>query len=98
MELQHFFLGLIGAIGALHLLASVGQMIGKLVPERHNHNVVAAMTAMQRSDWYVFFHCADLLGTNRASFQPISELHNQTTRVRTPSQKPVQRPRIQVRM
>lgn len=98
MELQHFFLGLIGAIGALHLLASAGQMIGKLVQERHSHNVAPAMATLQRDDWYVFFHCADLLGTNRASSQPTSELHNQNTRVRTPSQKPVQRPRAQVRM
>ena len=98
MELQHYFLGLIGAIGAIHLLASASQWIGQLTSKRPAHGAVHTATAGERDDWYVFFHCADLLGANRVSSQPASERLNQISSTGTHQQEPARRPRIQARM
>ena len=98
MELQHYFLGLIGAIGAIHLLASAGQWIGQLTSKRRSHGTAHAATSGERDDWYVFFHCADLLGANRVSSQSVSDRSNQIRSAGTHQQKSARRPRIQARM
>lgn len=97
MELHHYFLGLIGSVCVVHLLAAATQLLSKL-HAKQDSTTNPAVASGERDDWYVFFHCADLLGTNRASSQSIPEQHNRLAATGTQQQKKTQRSRMQARM
>ena len=66
MEPGMLFVGLIGAIGAMHLAAQAGKtLVSRLAPPDTAEMDRAARNGM-RDDWYVFFHCADLYGREHA--------------------------------
>lgn len=67
MEPGMLFVGLIGAIGTMHLAAQAGKtLVSRLTPPGGARKARTARTGM-RDDWYVFFHCADLYGREQAT-------------------------------
>ena len=70
MEPGMLFVGLIGAIGTMHLAAQAGKALAsRLTPPGDARKDRTARTGM-RDDWYVFFHCADLYGREYAGPSP----------------------------
>lgn len=68
MELQQLFLCLLGSTCVVHLLTMAAQTLQRSSGYRLFYQA-RSQTAAQttRDDWYVFFHCADLLGTQSVS-------------------------------
>ena len=64
MELSQSFLFLVLGIGATHLVWMAGARITSWWDIRKKSQALDTATTKpgQRSDWYVFFSCADLLG------------------------------------
>jgi len=56
-----FFVGLIAAIGLLHLATTAVRFVSGRRDSLSPEETRMARTG-ERGDWYVFFHCADLLG------------------------------------
>jgi hypothetical protein len=75
MELSQYFTGLVALVCAIHLAGVIGRPFSTL----------SALSALDdttrhhqpRGDWYLFFHCADLTGSN-------------STKAVSTSRKPVQ--------
>lgn len=76
MELNQYFFGLIVSIGLIHLASVAVQHIGAFRSKRSDDKSPLA-TPRERDDWYVFFHCADLLGKESASTSPDRPKHEQ---------------------
>lgn len=92
------FLGLIASIGVIHLAMVAVQYLRSLRGDRSSDEKNQYSGTQQRDDWYVFFHCADLLGKEPSP--PASDRTNsgqpvQTTRHQRESS---QRPRSRVRL
>ncbi len=91
MEPGLILVGLVAAIGAIHLMAQAGISLNSRLPRK---TVPHDRTGRQatRGDWYVFFHCADLLGREpqTASAQPRPEA--QTKQRRQAAARPRPRP------
>lgn len=65
MEPVQYFSLLVLLICVIHMIAGIGARIQSLLPssvKRSAQDVHGALAAAQRSDWYVFFHCSDLVG------------------------------------
>lgn len=77
MELNQYFFGLIVSIGLIHLASVAVQSISAFRSKRSPGDKSPLATPRERDDWYVFFHCADLLGKEPASSSPDSSKHEQ---------------------
>jgi hypothetical protein len=79
MELNQYFFGLIISVCVIHLATVAGDYISalrnKLGTKRSQANKNRSAEPQKRDDWYVFFHCADLLGKETKS--PSSERSQQ---------------------
>ena len=74
MELHQYFFGLIVSIGLIHLATIAVQHIGAFRSKRSLVDKNSLAKPGERDDWYVFFHCADLLGK-----EPTSTLTDRAT-------------------
>ena len=92
MEPGFIFVGLIAAIGLMHLAARAGT---HLRPRLTRKNIQTKPTTQTRSrgDWYVFFHCADLLGQDSERV-PTSARQQETETSRPHQSAPRQRLRL----
>lgn len=98
MEAHLSFIGLIASIGVIHLATVAAQYLGSLRGDRSSDEKNQYSGTQQRDDWYVFFHCADLLGKEPSP--PASDQTNSGQPVRTPQlhRDDRQRPRPRVRL
>ena len=62
MEPGLLFIGLIASISATHLAVKAGKYIHSRLPAHDPAQADRPGQQRMRGDWYVFFHCADLLG------------------------------------
>ncbi len=62
MEPGLLIVGLIASISATHLAVKAGKYIHSRLPPHDQAQADRPGPQQMRSDWYVFFHCADLLG------------------------------------
>jgi len=62
MELNQYFLGLIVSMCAVHLASVASDHLRTLWNKRSQAQQGLRSESRERDDWYVFFHCADLLG------------------------------------
>ena len=94
MELSQYFTFLVLGISITHLVWQASEHIGSWWDVRRNHRsqstAVNAGPVQQRSDWYVFFKCSDLVGPDPAKKSPASFKENRT-------QAPQKDPRPQIR-
>ena len=70
MELNLYFSGLVLLVCAVHLATVAGQAVEDLARALSGEKKILNAQPQERDDWYVFFCCADLLGTasvNRVS-------------------------------
>ena len=67
MELNLYFFGLIVSISVIHLATVAVDYIGASSSKRSPNKKILPAKPQQRNDWYVFFHCADLLGKKHTS-------------------------------
>ena len=67
MEPGLLFVGLIASIGATHLAVKAGKFIHSHMSGRETTQADQPADVQMRDDWYVFFHCADLLGRDTQS-------------------------------
>ena len=65
--MNQYFFGLIVSICVIHLATVAGNYIGAFRSKRSFDKKGQLAKLQQRNDWYVFFHCADLLGKEPAS-------------------------------
>ena len=96
MELQHSFLGLIGSISVVHLLTIAGNYLKSWYTKGQQASTARLAVSPERNDWYVFFHCADLLGANPVAAKN-SAVRQQLSTGKT-AQSQDRRPRRQVRV
>lgn len=62
METGIYFTALVLAVGVLHLVQKVIECIHRFkAPFGKTYNSVPKVP-VKRDDWYVFFHCSDLIG------------------------------------
>ena len=66
MELSQIFSFLVLGICATHLVWMAGARITSWRDVRKNSRSQTTTKPSQRSDWYVFFQCSDLLGPDPA--------------------------------
>lgn len=92
MEPGFIFVGLITAIGIMHLAVQAGTHLRSLLT-RKNLQTKPATQKGSRGDWYVFFHCADLLGQD-SDRVPTSVRQQETETSRTQQSAPRQRLRL----
>ena len=62
MELNLYFTGAIVAICAIHLATVAVNSLTALLKNKRLENREPHAQSQKRDDWYVFFHCSDLLG------------------------------------
>jgi hypothetical protein len=67
MELNLYFFGLIISISVIHLASVAVNYIGASRSKGPLNKKSQPAKSQQRNDWYVFFHCADLLGRETSS-------------------------------
>lgn len=98
MEAHLTFIGLIASIGVIHLATIAAQYLRAMYGDRNSDEDNLHAGTQQRDDWYVFFHCADLLGKEPS--QPASGRANNGQSVQTPQprREEGQRPRPRVRL
>lgn len=98
MDAHLSFIGLIAAIGVIHLVAMAARHLGALRDNQPEVEKKLHSGTQQRNDWYVFFHCADLLGKEPS--QPLSDRTTNGHAVHTTRQQKEsgQRPRPRVRL
>lgn len=98
MEAHLSFIALIASIGVIHLATVAAQYLAALHGNRSSDREKPPSETEQRDDWYVFFHCADLLGKEPSP--PASDQTNSGQPVRTPQLRrdDRQRPRPRVRL
>ena len=92
MEPGFIFVGLIASISAIHLAAQAGSFLNSRLPRKTVSSDPAGRQAT-RGDWYVFFHCADLLGQD-SDRVPTSVRQQETEASRTQQSAPRQRLRL----
>jgi hypothetical protein len=84
MELNQYFFSLIVSICVIHLAAVAGDYLStlrtKLGTKRSQANNDQSAVDGERDDWYVFFHCADLLGKESKHSSPESSQQEQPAR------------------
>lgn len=95
MEMSQFFAYLVLGICATHLVWTAGTQITTWWNVRKNNNrsentALHAKPIQQRSDWYVFFRCSDLVGPDPVSKKIAPPSENR-------AQKPQKNPRPQIR-
>lgn len=62
MEMNLYFSGLVLSVCAIHLATVAGQSLQELTQMLGFEQKKLHAQSPARDDWYVFFHCADLLG------------------------------------
>ena len=69
METLQLFTGLLLAVCAVHLVFSGVEVIDRWLAKNFRHLKLSAKSKREisRSDWYVFFDCADLFGRESKS-------------------------------
>ena len=97
MESKEIFSAAILIVGALHFIVTVGVRLSlwwnETISREHalakatdaastSIAQVSASTRQQRSDWYVFFHCSDLIGPVPTAQKP-QVRHEKTASVGT---------------
>ena len=98
MELNLYFTGAIVAICAIHLATVAVDSLTALFKNNRLENREPHAQSQKRDDWYVFFHCSDLLGKeSETCSSPISN-HNQTSRALPPTQKERRPSRMRARL
>lgn len=74
MELNQYFFGLIVSVCVIHLATVAGDYLSalrtKMGTKRSQANKDRSAESRERGDWYVFFHCADLLGKDTKNPSP----------------------------
>lgn len=97
MEPGLLFVGLIASISATHLAVKAGKYIHSCLPA-HNPAQAARPAGLQmRGDWYVFFHCADLLGREPEDVANDSRQRTQTgIEQSVPAKQRPSRPRVRL--
>jgi len=78
MELNLYFTGLVLLICAIHLATVVGHSFKQ--PTQPGFSAATGLHAQLRvrDDWYVFFHCADLLGPDWPANRTQNDERNHT--------------------
>jgi hypothetical protein len=98
MELNQYFFGLIVSIGVIHLASVAVQYIGTFRSKRSLVDKSSLAKPLERDDWYVFFHCADLLGKEAASTSPDRPKHEQPATALPCKQASKQSARLRARL
>ena len=91
MEPGLLVVGLIASIGATHLAVKAGKFIHSHMSGRKPTQADQPTDVQIRDDWYVFFHCADLLGRNNP--QSTADNSRQSAAKTAPVQQRPSRPR-----
>jgi hypothetical protein len=97
MELNQYFFGLIVLIGVIHLASVAVQYIGTF-RKRSLSDKSSLAKPRERGDWYVFFHCADLLGKEAASTSFAKPRHEQPATALPCKQASKQSARLRARL
>jgi len=98
MELNLYFTGAIVAICAIHLATVAVNSLTALLKNKRLENREPHAQSQKRDDWYVFFHCSDLLGKESESCSSPIPNHNQTSRALPPAQKERRPSRMRARL
>jgi len=98
MELNLYFSGLVLSVCAIHLATVAGQSLQELAHMLGFEQKKLQAQSPARDDWYVFFHCADLLGQDWRDYSAVARKPQQAT-LRPEKTRIEQRPaRLQARM
>ncbi len=98
MDAHLSFIGLIAAIGVIHLVAMAARHLGALRDNQPEVEKKLHSGTQQRNDWYVFFHCADLLGKEPNQAASGRANNGQPVQTPQPRREEGQRPRPRVRL
>ncbi len=98
MELNLYFTGAIVAICAIHLATVAVNSLTALFKNKRLEKRKPHAQSPKRDDWYVFFHCSDLLGKESQTCSSPVSTPNQTPRALPPPQKERQPSRIRARL
>lgn len=98
MELNQYFFGLIVSIGLIHLASVAVQYIGAFRSKRSLVDKNSLAKPGERGDWYVFFHCADLLGKEPTSTSLDRSKHEQPAAALPCTQANKQSARLRARL
>lgn len=98
MELNQYFFGLIVSISLIHLASVAVQHIGAFRSKRTLGDTSSLAKPRERDDWYVFFHCADLLGKEPTSTATDRPKHEQPAAVLPCKQASKQSARLRARL
>jgi len=70
MEPIEIFIAAVLIVGAIHLVVTAGACIPRWWNEMFPRK---KLSMRQRSDWYVFFHCSDLVGPEARPHPQVSQ-------------------------
>ncbi|MBV5317528.1 MAG: hypothetical protein JZU50_06940 [Desulfobulbaceae bacterium] len=65
MEMTTYFTGMILSVCAIHMASVTVSYVHKLWAKYSGGEKRVNDQSLERSDWYVFFHCSDLLGVEQ---------------------------------
>jgi hypothetical protein len=97
MEMNQFFMGLVLLVSVIHLAARAGKFAGTLWNKPSHGRIGVRTQSRERDDWYVFFHCADLLGKVTETKTPHANHRNQHTQDALQKSRISPGPRIRAR-
>lgn len=99
MELNQYFLGLVLSMTVLHLATVAADHLRTLWDKRSFAKPRREAVNQERDDWYVFFHCSDLLGKEPRKATPApsktEQVVNQTANERQDKPR-ISRPRARL--
>jgi hypothetical protein len=98
METPLYFLGLIVSVSVIHLATIAVQYLSALSGNRSSKGKELQSESEQRNDWYVFFHCADLLGNQPGRPSSGRPKNGQPAQMVPERRESTQRPRARVRL
>lgn len=98
MELNQYFFGMIVSICLIHLASVAVHYINVFRSKRALVDKNSLAKPQERDDWYVFFHCADLLGKEPAITSPDRPKHEQPAAALPCKQASKQSARLRARL
>jgi len=91
MELSQIFSGLVFMVSAIHLAQTIGSTLWARPADAEIYR--EDRPSQPRDDWYLFFHCSALWGTNLRNPKSGERDAHQIPQATKPGQRPKPRPR-----
>ncbi|MDR2550972.1 MAG: hypothetical protein LBD10_12315 [Desulfobulbus sp.] len=89
-------IGLVAAVGLIHLVTTAVQALAGLRSRRAKNEQRLLAAGGERGDWYVFFHCAELLGRETNKKAAERDERRQAADPKPPQRDPARRPRPRI--